>query len=207
MFCPCPPAASLATIPDQVCAEDLKQVQRAFITRRDQGQFADEAAFAAQATWTPLFAAVDSTKIVKTPLFENLIIPVGEPITEGGGDNTTLNGEEIVLGTGPIVVTGTFRSIQNAIIQVMQGIACESKPGINPGLGIILANEFGQLIASQPLGAGNPVEAIDITSLYVPDAGNEGKNTDDKSNFRWNFRDGWRNGLILVTPDFDPLSV
>ena len=211
MDCVCPRPAEIQSISAQDCPENLNQLQRIFFQRNGAGTFTDETVgaggFAAQASWTPLFTAADDTKITKTPLFENLVIPQGEPITEGGGDNTTLNGEVVVLGQGPISVTGTFRSIKNAIVKELKDYGCESKPGQAPGLGLYFANEFGKLIGKQPGGTGNAVVPIPLTSFFISDAGNEGKNTDDKANFQFNFKEGWRDDLILVTPDFDPLTV
>ena len=207
MNCDCPPSAALGDIDAQDCPEDLGQVQRLFFQRLGAGSFATEIIFAAQATWTPLFIAADGTKITKSPRFENHIIPQVEPITEGGGDNTTLDGAEVVLGSGPVTVTGTFRSVKNAIIEQMKLLGCESTPGQSPGLGVFMVNEFGKLIGIQSGIAGTTVSPIPVTSFFVSDSGNDGKNTNDKSNFRYNLKEGWRNGLILVQPDFDALTV
>lgn len=211
MDCVCPRPAEIQTISASDCPEDLNQLQRIFFQRNGQGSFADETTglggFAAVATWTPLFAVGDDTKITKTPLFENFVIPQGEPITEGGGDNTTLNGETVILGVGPIQASGMFRSIKNAIIKELRDYTCESAPGQSPGLGLFFANEYGKLIGKQPGGAGTAVNPIPVTSFFVSDAGNDGKNTNDKASFRFNFKEGWRDDLIIVTPNFDPLTV
>lgn len=195
----CPPPAALTTIPNQTCPENIGQIQK-FIFQRAGWTFDSEADpttdFKLLASWTPLLTAVADTKVVVTPYLENVVIPPPEAITEGGGDNSTLNGREIVVGSTNPVVTGNYRMIQNAVIQAMKALGCED-------LVFYAINEFDQLIGRSS-DDGETVTGIPIHALFISDLGNEGKNTQDKGNFRFGVDYGWRDDLYIVKPAFSP---
>ena len=198
MDCVCPLPAALGSPPVVECPENLGQIQKLlFVRKSDTATFADETTIVLIINWTPLLTAVDDTKVVATHFFENHIIPQAEPITEGGGDNTTLNGVEQVLGVGPITVTGNFRNVPNAHIKALKALICED-------LSVFMVNNNGKIIGKQPGGTGTGVFPIDIYTWFIADAGSEGLNTADKANFRYSLVEGWRDDIVLFTPtDFN----
>ena len=125
--CNCPAATSLTTVPTQDCDVDLEQIQKIVFQR--EGFVFDEAGtptptdITVKADWLVLKAAVDNTKVVSTPLVGgDPVFAAGEPILNGGGDNSTLNGVEELQGTNPSTFTGVWKSlasnVKNALVRL-----------------------------------------------------------------------------------------
>lgn len=195
--CPCPANEAIPTIPDSTCPEDLGQIVRLILTRQ-KNPIAETVADAKLiATYTPKFAAVDGTKIQITPkLMEAVTIPIGEPITEGGDDNSTPLGRKLVVGAASIPVEGMLRGVNSAVIEALKKFGCED-------LDIAFVNEFGQI--AYHLNDDGSVRGFTAHAFFVGDKGAEGKNTQDKAKITFGLDAGWRSKLVLVTPtDFDP---
>ena len=134
----CPLPTALSDIPSSTCPENLGQIQRYWFVRKGEvvwdivtpannvpatitGQAPEDAA-----GWNILFAAVDSTKVVKTPLIGgDSTLTAGTTITQGGGDNSTLNGETLVNGINPTDGSARFDSLTGAQIAAIRTLACE----------------------------------------------------------------------------------
>lgn len=200
MNCICPLPAALANLPKRDCPENIGQIQKQILQRASANfSFADETAAGLLINWTPLLTAPDDTKIITTEEFVNHVIPQAEAITEGGGDNTTLNGVEEVLGSGPLTVTAQYRNPTNAYIKAKKQLICETS------LTFAYINNSKKIWMKQPGGPGTPVFFIPMQSFFISDAGSEGLNTADKSNWRYSLVDGWREDLVAITPsNFDP---
>lgn len=200
MECVCPLPASLGSLPVVDCPENLGQIQKLTFRRFAAGQwFADELLAAAIANWTPLLGATDDTKVITTHTFANHVIPPAEAITEGGGDNTTQDGIEEVLGVGPTTATGNFRDVPNNHVTALKALICEI-------LTVAMINNNGRIWVKQPGGAGNPIFGIPIYTWFISDAGSQGLNTKDLAPFRYALIDGWREDLVAITPtDFNAL--
>lgn len=198
--CTCPTPAAIGTIGAFTCGENLGQIQKIIFQRRQTVKpFTALLPPDEKASWTPLFASVNSTKVQITPFFENFIIPQVEAITEGGDDNTTLDGNAIVVGASQIRATGNFRSLPASILKALKAYNCE------PDLTVYLVNEFSKIIGKSIDGTPENFEGIPITEFFIGDGGNDGKNTQDKTAFGFNLRYGWRDTLYQVIPsDFDP---
>lgn len=201
--CACPAPAALTTVLKLTCKENIGQIQR-FIFQRAGADHRFEAAelglITALASWTPLFAAVDSTKVVSSPLVENVIIPRTEAATEGGGDNTTIDGIEMVIGGNAATVIGQIAEAPSAILAQLRKLMCE------PDLVVFMINQYGQIIGRDlvPASPGTDVVGIPIQSLFVSDADNNGLNTRDKADIRFGLPYGWRDDLAITTPaDFN----
>lgn len=194
--CACPLPAAITTIPDVTCGLSIKQIQKFIIARRSDQLIATLASAALLASWTPLLAAVDNTKVQVSPFVESVVIPPSEPILEGGDDNTTIDGAPIVVGAGQIRATGLFAELSSAALVALKTYNCESD------LMIGFINQDGKIWGSSPDGV--KFTLLPITSFFVSDAGNEGLNTRDKSPVGFNLRYGWRDKLVAVVPtDFD----
>jgi hypothetical protein len=197
--CACPLPDSLTEIPQVDCGLSLKQVQKLLIGRRGAISFAAITGALSASTiagWQALLDATDDTKVIVTPFVEDFKIPQGEAILEGGDDNTTIDGNPIVVGANSIRATGMFAELPPNVLSALKKLNCESQ------LEVALINQFGDIYALQP--SGTLFKGIPITSFFVGDPGNEGLNTRDKAPVGFNFRYGWRDQLIKVTPvDFD----
>jgi hypothetical protein len=203
--CACPAPAALTTILRALCKENLGQLQR-FIFQR-AGYVFDAGGgvpnpITALASWTPLFAAVANTKVVSTPYVENFVIPRTEAATEGGGDNTTIDGIEIIVGANAVRGIGQIAETPSAIIMQIRKLMCE------PDLVWYAVNNFGAIIAKDL----NPAEVdpdakqyggLSLRSAFVSDADNNGLNTRDKADFSFGLEYGWRDNIAIVTPAFN----
>lgn len=196
--CVCPPEDAIADIPDNDCALSILQIQKFIVARRSNSAFATLTAAATKANWTTLLTATDETKHQVTPFVESVVIPPSEPILEGGDDNTTRDGNPIVVGAGQIRATGLFVELTPAVLVALKTYNCEND------LMIYFINQLGKIIGRGP--TGTVFTGIPITSWFVSDAGNEGLNTRDKTPVGFNLRYGWRDKLVFITPtDFDAL--
>lgn len=200
--CVCPPAAAITTIPSQSCDENIYQIQKFILARRQSAPAIPLIADAALlATWTALKAAVDGTKHQATPFVESVVIPQGTPILEGGDDNTTRDGNPVVVGGSQIRATGLFRGLPASILKVLKEYNCENS------LMIYFINELGKIIGREDTTVVGSFTGIPITAFFIGDPGNDGKNTNDKAPVGFNLRYGWRDNLKFVTPtDFDALT-
>ncbi len=128
--CNCPLPTELQDIGAQGCPFNVGQIQRVIITRANNSVFPVTIASSDPAvigTWTPLLSANDDTKVVKTPLVGgNPAIVGGSAITQGGNDNSTLNGEVEVTGTESSVFTADFKDLEPAIARAIKLLKCES---------------------------------------------------------------------------------
>lgn len=202
----CPRPAALLTINRVTCLESLGQIQRTGIIRLGGFTFDPGAdpvrPITALATWTPLLTAVASTKLVLTPYHENFIIPEAEPITDGGGNNETIDGVERVLGAGPITVTSRFSGVPASIITQIRDLMGE------PVLEGYFFNQYGKIICRDTTPdtedpADKVYSGIPIYSLYVPYPGNNGYATIDQATFRFALAEDWALNRAIVTPDFN----
>lgn len=201
-FCECPQPAAIGAIPAFTCGEDFGQIQKFVFQRRQANpsfptfNTAGVGDASLLASWTPLKAAADSTKVVATPFFEAFTIPPVDAITEGGDDNTTLDGVAVVVGQTTPVGVGNFRSLPAAIFAALKLYNCE------PDLTVFMISEFGKIIGQSPDGV--KFTGIPVSEFFIGDKGVQGKNTQDKYNFRLAFRAGWSETIKIVNPaDFD----
>jgi hypothetical protein len=204
--CNCP-LGEIPDIPDFDCDVDLGQIQKFAIFKsgykfNPAGGTND---ITLGATWTGLLLATDSTKVQISPFFEQGAITAGEPITTGGGDNTTLNGVEKITGTNPSQFNGMFSSIPQTLAEAMQELQCFKD------LEVIFFNEEDKIIAKNTTGAGDVTDEITgfpIQSFHIADLNNEGFGTSDHNAVRFALKKRWSNGLEKYTPnDFSPLSL
>ena len=199
----CPLPSAIGTLTGADCPEHFGQILRVAFGRSG-ATFTDETDFATELTWDTNLAAADDTKVQFSPTFENLVLPQGEAVTEGGDDNTTQFGQIIVLGKTTITVTSRYRGLPAANKLELESYLSEG--AIFGNLGVYLVDEFGRLIGNQPGGTGTAVSPIPISSYFIGDPGSEGFNTHTFTPQQWNFIGGWADTIITVTPDFDPLT-
>lgn len=212
MNCNCPNDGILTEIPNDNCPFDLKQIQR--LALATQGKVVWDSATGGgagdgvpqldsqvdtKADWEALLTAVDNTKVVVTPLIGgDPIIEAGEPITEGGGDNTTLNGVEDVTGVNPSKFSCNFKSISPATEKAMKALMCNS-------VEVYFFTEGGKIVCENIEGTENH-KGFNVQALFVSDRNNAGYGTKDTNAFSFSLPAGWSENLVLVSPaDFNPL--
>lgn len=212
--CNCPPSGALPDVPSSDCPVDIGQQQRAIFVRRGNVIFdsADgggtglagvpqiDSRVDTKADWLALTVAVDDTKAVFSPrIGGDPVIVAGEVITNGGGDNSTFNGEVEVLGKQPNNFTCMFKSLSAATeVALKQIINCED-------VEVYFINEFGSIICYK-LGeftrTGFPVRAG-----FMGDRNNQGKNTKDTFAVQFTMPDDWSEKMDIVIPEtgFNPI--
>jgi hypothetical protein len=200
----CPPPTALATVPTQACPERFDQIIRFFFQRKQATPSFTASTIKVAATWTPLLTAVDSTKIIGTPLIPNVVIPTGEIKKEGGDDNTTINGIPKLVGRGHVGVTAQLNDIQATVRAALRALASES--ALSPGftnLWMYAINRSGQIIANSD-GSG-----IDVYNVYAGDVGSEGLNKANIANFAFDLAPGWSDNVAIFDPTapFNPLNL
>jgi len=197
----CPKPTALTTVIRATCPESLGQIQR-IIFQRSGFKFDANAGtpnpITALASWTPLLTATDDTKIVITPNMVNIVVPQAEAITVGGGDNSTIDGAEEVVGAGAITVTADLTNIPVKIITQLRKLQ-ESELD----LVVYMINQYGQIICRELDPVTNPGDVyggipIVPATLYIPYPGNNGYATKDTATMRFGFAEDWAKDRALV---------
>ena len=203
MDCNCPAPTALTDITSENCGVDLKQIQRVAFERlgnKFDGSATTPVSIKTLADWQAKMTATDDTKIVVTPLIGgDPTIDAGDAITNGGGDNSTLNGQEEVEGVNPSLFSCIFKSISPATEKAMKALMCEKQLLVH----FILQ---GGRIATSVVTADTVHEGFRASSIFISDRNNAGYGTKDTHELRFSLVDGWSEDLGIVTPDFNPLT-
>jgi hypothetical protein len=159
----------------------------------------------AQATWTPLLAASNDTKIIISPYVSNFVIPRGEVLKEGGNDNTTLNGIPRLNGLSAVSCTGELQDIESAVAEALRALASESAimAGLT-NLWMYMFNRFGQIITD--IDSTN-CPGIPVYNVCAGDTGTEGLNKSNINNLTFDLAPGWSRKVKMFTPSFNPLTL
>ena len=209
----CPLDPSLTDIPASACPENIGQIQRYWFVRKGQviwdvvtpannvpatitGQAPEDAA-----GWNILFSAADDTKVVKSPLIGgDSTLTAGTTITQGGGDNSTLNGETLVNGINPTDGSARFDSLTGAQIAAFRTLACEGN-----GLEVYLVSQEGKIWGSK---VGDLVTGFDCTNVVLGSMSNAGFGTRDSNVLTFQLAFDWDETKYAVTPaDFNALTI
>ena len=127
----CPVGVSLPAIPLSSCPINIGQIQK-LIFQRIISTGTTKNNFVVltknpniKASWTPLLAAADGTKVVQSPYLNAPTIVAGKARSFGGG-NETLGGIPIIIGKEPTVFTGKFLNQSQDTIAALQKYQGES---------------------------------------------------------------------------------
>lgn len=198
----CPRGASIENVPISDCPENFGQVQklvlqRVFESAGVKNSIADPTLLA---SWTPLLAAVDSTKVVQTPFIAAPVSEAGAEKTYGGG-NETPNGIPIVIGSEPSTFTANILRAKQTTIKAL-------KTYMGDYVGVYLVNEFGQIgcLADDP-ETPTAYLPIPIDSLFVGDKKLGGFDELDMNMIKFMLRPNITDNFVVVTPtDFNALT-
>lgn len=202
LLCNCPQDAAVADVPVTDCPESLGQIQkvilqRVFSTGNTKNAIADPLVIA---SWTPLLAAADGTKVVQSPYLTSPDTEPGAARTYGGG-NVTLGGIEINIGREPTAFTGIILRNPQDVIKALKTYQCEN-------VGVWLVDEYGR-IACIVDDRDTPTEyyPIPISGLFVGDKDLGGLEEPDMNAIMWKFFPNWSDDLVILTPsDFNALT-
>lgn len=206
LLCNCPAGAALADIPISECPESFGQVQkvifqRIFSTGSTKNSFdAPTSDPKLKASWTPLLAAADGTKVVQSPYIQAPTTEAGAAKTYGGG-NETLGGIEIIIGREPTSFTGNILRSTQDTIAALKTFMCET-------VGVYLVDEFGRIGALvDNRTTPTKYSPIPIQGLFVGDKSLGGLEAPDMNVVSWKFFPNWSDNLAILTPtDFNALT-
>jgi len=203
MDCNCPQQGALTEIPGLDCGINLNQIQRLAFQRGGvnfDSSLATPLDILELSTWQGLMTATDDTKIVVTPLIGgDPIIESGDAITNGGGDNSTLNGVEEVVGVNPSLFTCVFNELTTAIEKALKDLMCEKS------LVVYFLLQGGK-IACVEITPDQAYTGFLTQSLFVSDKNNAGFGSTDTNSFRFSLPSGWSEDLVILSPNFNPLT-
>ena len=198
----------MPNIPNFTCAESFGQIQKVAFQRLyksagGKNSFTTAAGIGKLASWSPLLAAEDDTKIVISPYIQAPTAEAGAPRTFGGG-NETLGGIEEIIGREPTPFTGVIRKMPQSLIKALKELQCESD---SQNLGVYLFDENGSIGALQDPTTATTYYPIPIRSLFVGDKTLGGLEAPDSNAVQWSFLPNWSDDLAILTPeDFNPLT-
>lgn len=195
-------------IPVSNCPESFGQIQKVAFQRLykstgEKNSFKTDAGIEKKASWTPLLAANDDTKIVISPYIQAPTAEAGAARTFGGG-NETLGGVEEIVGREPTPFTGVMRKLPQKIIKALKELQCESW---GDNLGVYLFDENGAIGAIQDAKTATTHYPIPIRSLFIGDKTLGGYEAPDSNNIQWVFLPNWSDDLAIIVPEeFNPLT-
>lgn len=206
LLCGCPAGAEIPDIVIETCFEDIGQVQKLVFQRiYSTGSTKNSFTIASAnpnllASWTPLLAASDGTKVVQTPFLSQ---PETEPgaARKYGGGNATIGGIEIIVGREPTTFTGMYLRTSQKSIKDMKAMMCET-------VGVYLIDEFGRIIGiSDDIDSPTIFYPIPIQGLFIGDKKLGGLEEPDSNVIEFGFYPNWSDNLHVVTPsNFDALT-
>jgi len=202
--CTCPKATSLTTITAAACGLDLGQIQRmAFQRLGYQFDDTDDATnILKKAAWDALKIATDDTKVVITPMIGgDPIIDAGDAITSGGGDNSTLDGVEEVTGVNPGSFSCVFKSMAPANEREMKTLICEGR------MKVYFFLQGGKIACWEVVpGTAGDYQGFNADNVFLGDRNNAGFGAKDTNAFSFQLPAGYSNNLVILTPEFNPLT-
>lgn len=201
--CDCPQTEPIGTIPLVACKFNIDQIQKVVFQLRGNTFLLD--AIKLEASWTPLLTATDNTKVTSTPILgANPLITPGGAISEGGGDNSTMNGKEVITGTNPSLFTADFRNMAPSQEKAIKSLMC-----FEGMLQVYFITRNNQILVSQlDLDVDTSHKGFDIDALYLSDRDTQGFGKDDMHKLRFSLNPGWSEDIVLIdATDFSPLSV
>ena len=199
--CACPLPNAIGDITKQDCPENFGQIQKIIFQRA--GFIFDGTAgkdITLLADWQALKVAADDTKAAITPFVYSPTITAGDSITNGGGDNSTLNGVSELVGVNASNFAGIFKGLNSTSISELVAYACENN------LVAYFCNKNQDIICAETVLGSGEYTGIDIQELFIGDKTNNGLATKDENAIAFAIPDGWSKTVKVVKPAFNPLS-
>ena len=122
-------------------------------------------------------------------------------MTSGGNDD--LGGIPEVLGGEPVQFTGSLRSVPQSVIKAMKALQCEANAG---NLGVYLFDENGKIEAIQDETTATTYYPVPIRALFIGSKVHGNFDAKDSNVISWYYPDNYSDDLVIVTPDFNPLT-
>lgn len=202
----CPAGSALTAVVHTSCDVTMGQIQKVAFQRL-KGAAVNAFTISTgspvlKASWTPLLAASDGTKVTVSPYIENPTSEPGAARTFGGG-NATIGGIARVIGEDPSSFKAVLTAKSSATVKSLKSYMTE---GDNVGVFLIDAN--GQMAGiADDLTTPTKISPIPITALFVGSRKLGGFEAPDSNVLEWMFKPNWSDNLIIFKPtDFNPLT-
>lgn len=207
--CDCPVSAALEGAVEDGCLENIGQIQKILVQRYfDDSGDRNEIDLAAtlpapeeKAFWDVLLTAVDSTKVIATPIIANPDVVPGEIITTGGGDATP-SGVLINLGSETTNVSFELHQRKQYIIAALKKLACEN-------VSVALISEAGDIWMASDNGE-TPTKGYFIpvgNTFFVGDKKTGKRLEQDMNMGSFQFKENWSDTLVKISPtDFNAIT-
>lgn len=203
----CPLPTALELIPDVGCPVKFDQIQKVIFQRKQVTSSFTTSTILTNAAWTVVLNADDDERAVVSPFLNNFVIGKNDALTEGGNDNTTINGIPRLLGIGFSPVTAELRNVNSDIADAMRSYTSESSQNGYTNLWAYFINKDGKIIGKVNED-GNHVDGFDVYNLVVPDVSSEGFAKDNIYYISWSQAGGWSEGWAIYTgSDFNALRL
>lgn len=200
----CPPPAHLNGIAATTCPQKWGQIQKIAFGRSYEDRFANMGAFIGENIWEALLAVTNDSKLVVSPYFAGMQFPVAAPITQGGNDNTTINGVTDLQGGQMIVVPFVLTNQSSQTMREFRELAAETM--IQPGFSNIeayLFNDNNSVIYDEG-ASGDLFNGFKIYNLYIPDVASNGLNSNNTYNCQFELPFGWSQYWNMVKQTWNP---
>ena len=212
MACNCPVATALTTITATTCPEELGQIQRAFFVRKGEVVWDTATAGAANvpatitgdlvtviAGWNILKIAADSTKVVFAPLFGgDITVSPSEAVTQGGGDNSTLNGQVLFVNFPDSSFSARYDQLGATQTADLKLLVCED-------LEVYFVNDSGDIIGDA--STTGTFKGFDCTNVALASRNVAGFATRDSNVMTFQLDADWDTVFEKQTPsDFNALT-
>ncbi|MGI4871377.1 MAG: hypothetical protein ACRYFX_09380 [Janthinobacterium lividum] len=194
---------ALTAISAVSCAVHFDQIVALLIQRgQSTPSFATEAVMKTLAAWTPLIAAPDGTKVIKTPEFAAFVVPGSEAQFADENSNNSVDGNGYFTGYNSVKAKGEFIGLPSDVRTQLALIEDESRPGLSPGTTAYLVLRDGRLVYSKD-AAGN-IGGIPFTNFNVSSLDLQGLKTLNKNAFGLTLDGTWDKTIQVVQPSFNP---
>lgn len=203
----CPLPAALTTIPAETCRDIFAKAAKFIFQRAEVANYFDGTASPPTLiqdadSWTGLPDASDGTKVVITPILENVVFGDQEDFTNG----ENLDGAPINVGSGPTPITAQIRNPTPAEMTALRALKVER----NLWVYVLDAsgNFLARLISSSPanIHAGF---TLSPDTFKVKGPTREGTAADQfMSTIMFSLKFDWYDDADHIAPEagFDPLT-
>jgi hypothetical protein len=200
----CPERPYLGGIAPTLCPIKWDQIQKLVFGRKDDDRFPNAGSFLSQAHWQALLNATDDSRLVITPYVSGLDIPATEPVTQGGNDNTTVNGVREIMGGQFVTVPMVLKNVSSQTADELRQIASETmiQPGVSNIQAFFLATD-NNVIYDETVNR-DKYYGFTIYNLFVPDIASAGLNTNTMYNVSFDLAFGWSQYWALQQLPFNP---
>lgn len=190
MSCDCTNLSVIPTLEDVTCPEGNGQVGKIAFQFLNQA-FTD---ISDQSEWLTLIAAVDVTKIQLTPPLDNGLMPTVDPVTKGGGDNSTFRGAVRFISDAPQTFTAELPDAPTSAIQKLRELICAKQ------IGVYILKDGG-------IYSRADMSALPIESNYTGSRGFNGFGENDTNTFTFSIKGDWQDDALWTTTTWIPTDL